>query len=50
MRQGRYYGYLGDEIKRSKGKFKSDDRLCKYFWDSSDAAKQLLKKREIEIA
>ena len=50
MRQGRYYGYLGDEMKRSKSKFKSIDRLWRCFWDSSDAAKELLKKKEIEIA
>ena len=50
MRQGRYYGYLRDEIKRSKTKFKSVDRLWRDFWDSSDAAKELLKKMEPEIA
>ena len=50
MRKGRYYGYLGDEMKQSKSKFKSIDRLWRCFWDSSDAAKELLKKKEIEIA
>ena len=50
MRQGRYYGYLGDRMERSKTKFKDVDRLWRCFWDSSDAAKQLLKERELEIA
>ena len=50
MKQGRYYGYLDDEIKRSKTKFKSVGRIWRDFWDSSDAAKELLKKREAEIA
>ena len=50
MKQGRYYGYLDDEIKRSKTKFKSVDRIWRDFWDSSDTAKELLKKREAVIA
>ena len=50
MRQARYQGYVMDESKRSKTKFKDVDRLWRNFWDLSDAAKLILKAREPEIA
>ena len=50
MRQGRYYGFLGNDTKRSKTKFKSVERIWRHFWDSSNAAKELLKIRELEMA
>ena len=50
MRQARYQGYIMDESTRSKTKFKDVERIWRCFWDLSDAAKQILKAKEPEIA
>lgn len=50
MRNIGYYGFVREECIRSKTKFKNEERLWRTFWESSSAAKHLLKKREPEIA
>ena len=50
MRKSRDFGYTKDLFRRSKTKHTDEDRLWRDFWDSSEAARKLLKEREPEIA